>query len=204
MRKLLLAIAVLSCSSLYGQVSPYVSSLFGVNGNLGYGNPSVEGAFGVESRGANYLVDTNTRLSYDRKMETGDGHTYYAAGMGYMKLGNAFVGAGGSYGDLQTSLWAKSRLAPVIGSLFNLRRMRVNLSYQMAGSDKLNGAREATGGVEFFLSPHWRLVEQGSVINYYPTGQPQAGRVFGVDIRAGFKYMLGNLGRKSRQIASAD
>jgi hypothetical protein len=82
--------------------------------------------------------------------------------------------------------------------------MRVNVSYQMAGTDKLNGAREATGGVEFFLSPRWRLVEQGSLINYYPTGQPQAGRVFGVDIRCGVKYMLGNLGRKTRQIASAD
>jgi hypothetical protein len=204
MRKLMLAVAVLSCSALFGQTSPYVSGLFGVNGNMGYGNPSVEGAFGLESQGPNYFVDSSTRLSYDRKLQTGDGHTFYASGIGYRKVGNALVGGGASYGDLQTSLWSKNRFAPVIASLFNLRRMRVSLSYQMAGTDKLNGAREATGGVEFFLSRRWRLVEQGSVINYYPTGQPQAGRVFGVDIRAGVKYMLGTLGRRPTQIASED
>jgi hypothetical protein len=203
MRKLLLAVALLSCSSLFAQVNPYVSSVFGVNGNMGYRNPSAEGGVGLESRGVDYLFDANARLSWDRKLQTGDGHTIYASGMGYMRIGQALIGGGMSYGNLQTSLWSKDRIAPVIGSLFNLRRMRIIASYQMAGSDKLNGAREVTGGAEFFLSPRWRLVEQVSLINYYPTGQPTAGRVFGADVRGGVKYMFGNVGRRRPSVVAA-
>jgi hypothetical protein len=165
--------------------------MVGVNGNMGYKNPMAEAGVGVESLGSNYFLDLSTRVAFNRKLETGDGHTIYASGMGYTKLGKAFLGGGVSYANLQTSAWSKDRTAPVIGVMFNLPRARIRGTYQFAGNDHANGARQIGGSLEIFLTNRIRLIEQIAVVSYYPTDQPLAGRSTGVDMRAGIMFMLG-------------
>ena len=203
MRKLMLGVVLLWCGALFAQVNPYVTGLVGVNGNMGYSNPMAEAGVGLESQGPNYFFDFNARVAFDRKLETGDGHTVYASGMGYMKLGRAFVGGGMNHAQLSTSLWSKSRTAPTIGAMFNINRARIRANYQFAGTDKLNGGRTVGGSVEFFLTNRIRLVEQISVVSYHPTGQPNAARSAGIDVRTGIKFMLGKR-PKTRQIAKGD
>lgn len=183
---------LLLASPLLAQISarpmqPFVEGGAGVYANLGYHNPVVNGGAGIELEATHVFATAEASAIFDRKLDTGNGHSWQTDAGVYWRASRFLAGAGDRWTKLITSQYEKQGNRPYVGVGYEGTSVRILAQYVTPWFDVQNGLQGPRVSSELVASKHWHVVLIQGVYRYHDTGN-LGSRRWGVEDTLGLKF----------------